>query len=75
MGMNPFTVFKIKKNLTDKSTKKKTDDLMKDKLLIDKLEMRIYRSGYDQAMLAEYVCPKVSEGSKVGEEMSFSDIS
>ena len=73
--MNPFTAFKIMRNLGDKSTKKKTDELMKDKVIINKLDMSIYRTGYDQAMLSKYVCPRVSDfNDRVKEQMSLSDI-
>lgn len=76
MGMNPFTAFKIMRNLGDKSTKKKTDELMKDKVFINKLDMKICRSGYDQAFLSKFICPRVSDFTdKIKEETSISDIS
>ena len=75
LGMNPFTAFKLNKELIASAKGKKVDQLMKNKIAIDELDMKVFRSSYDQAFLAEYVCPKVPEyASMISEDISLTEI-
>jgi hypothetical protein len=75
LGMNPFKAFKFTPKFIENINGKKIDELMKDKIDIEELEIKIFRSSYDQAFLAEYVCPNLSEFSgMIQEDVSMSDI-
>lgn len=75
LGMNPFRAFKFSRKFIENIQGKKVDEIMKDKIDIEELEIKIFRSSYDQAFLAEYVCPKLSEFSgMIQDDVSMSDI-
>lgn len=75
MGMNPFTAFKLDQEFIDNIKGKKYDQILKDKIKVNKLEVKIFRSSYDQAFLSEYVLPNVSKYSyTVNEDISMNDI-
>jgi proteasome lid subunit RPN8/RPN11 len=75
LGMNPFTAFKFTDSFVENIKNKKVDDLLKEKISIDELKIKIFRSSYDQAFLAEYVCPNLSEYSgKIYDDLSIADI-
>lgn len=75
LGMNPFTAFKFDKEFVATLKDKKVDQLIKKKIKLDQLDMKIYRSGYDQAFLAEYICPSLSTyTSQLNEEVNMDKI-
>lgn len=75
LGMNPLTAFKFSQNFIDNVKNDKIDEIMKSKISIEKLDIKIFRSSFDQAFLAEYVCPKVSETSNsANEDFTMTDI-
>jgi proteasome lid subunit RPN8/RPN11 len=75
LGMNPFTAFKFNEEFIKALEDKKSEALTKNKIKLDKLDMKIYRSGYDQAFLAEYVCPTLSNiSSQTNEDVSMEKI-
>ena len=89
MGMNPITAFRFKKEFAKIMSRSKVGGDVESALnqkeyedkyistddLIEYLPVKIWRSSYDQAFLAEYVCPNISEATATAyEDMPISEI-
>jgi hypothetical protein len=75
LGMNPFTAFKFSPSFIENVKSKKFDKIFEDKIEVEKLDMKIFRSSFDQAFLAEYVCPEMTAyTNNITEDVSMSEI-
>ena len=68
LGLNPFKALRLSPKFIQSIKGKKVKEIIKHQEIFEELPMRLFRSSPDQAFLAEYVCPELSDYSGIADD-------